>query len=408
MEKINLNEEIKGSSVFKIHPYKLNKDGEDYILGRLDTNDYVSLSEDAYAILKLLEDGASINDILHKYQEDQLSFEDVKEFIISLVESNIVHKLDDHVLSSTNTVKENSEPKRSRLAEWLFSKTAWVFYAVSLVLVPLLMINESLRPKPEDLFLSNSGVITFFTIIIGTWITVFVHEFGHAVAAKKEGIGSKITWGYRWIFLVIETDVTDIWSIKRNRRYAVYLGGPAWSNAMILGLLLIQLIPLPALMIDISKFFVLLILQSLIFQFLFFLRTDLYYVLANYLRIDNLNELSKSLFLNLVTGRIKKLRKEVTNWSSWEKKLVSIYTFINVVGTSTTLILFLAINLPVVKLYIETAINKIYYSELFSYEYWDGIAFGTFSLNPFFILLVYYSIDLYKYVVAKKEQKWTV
>ena len=113
-------------------------------------------------------------------------------------------------------------------------------------------------------------------------------------AGRFLGIRARCRLGYRLFFPVVETDLSDLWTIEPRRRYLAYLAGVV-SDVLAAALALIarwahlhgwiHLAPDLSRALEIT---VVIAIGVVIWQCNVFLRTDGYYVLANAIRARNL------------------------------------------------------------------------------------------------------------------------
>ncbi len=76
--------------------------------------------------------------------------------------------------------------------------------------------------------------------------------------------------------------MTGLWGQPRRKRYLPYLGGMAWDSSILAGMIVLQLVSTPeSFLHGTAKLIALLLVYGIIFQFLFFLRTDMYFVMGN-------------------------------------------------------------------------------------------------------------------------------
>lgn len=338
----------------------------------------------------------TITEVMLVNQESDLETSDIIDFVLVLMEAGFVRAIDGIIVSESledNRVKE----KPNKILQFLFSKFAWFCYFSSALINLFLFFSYSdLRPKGSDFFVSESGIFSIFLIIISTWIVIFFHEYGHICAAKSAGIGAEIKWGYRLVFLVLETEVADIWGVPRVKRYGIYLAGLAWTSILILLCLSMQFYFSDEMFLNILKFAVLMQLQTVVFQTLLFLRTDLYYVLTNFLRVDDLNESMQFIFKNILVMKFSEINKKIKNISNNEKKIVLTYSILSFFGIIISLYLFFVIDVPIALYSVKQTLDKTLNDPLFSMAYWDGIAMGTLILCPIVILFVYLIFDFKK------------
>lgn len=398
---------ISRNSIVEVHNIETYPSEKDSItIRRIGTSDYLSLDVDTLNIYHSFSQDKTIAEVTTMYSANDYQVDDIIEFVEVLVDAGYVKSINGHLISESLLDSPKLNVRHSKIFQILFSKVAWVFYLLTM-LVNLFLFStfENIRPKGSDFFVSNSGIASIAIIIISTWIVIFFHEYGHICAAKSAGIGAKVKWGYRLVFLVLETEVTDIWSVPRRKRYGIYLAGLAWTSVLILLCLIMQFYFSNEILIKILKFSVLMQLQTTVFQALLFLRTDLYYVLTNFLEIDDLDESMKFIFKNIFTLRLGKIRSKLNSLPNKEKKLVKIYSLLSFMGILISLYLFFVIDIPIAYYSVKQTLEKTLRDPLFSMSYWDGIAMGTLTLCPIVILVVYVSLDLRKKMKARKIEK---
>lgn len=93
-------------------------------------------------------------------------------------------------------------------------------------------MNPSFIPRHTDVFVSTSVTISIITTTAIGWFLLYLHEFGHLLAAKSIGIKSRIGLGHRLVFPVAETDMSNIVLLPHKRRYRALLAGMAWDGAL--------------------------------------------------------------------------------------------------------------------------------------------------------------------------------
>lgn len=404
---IQLMQELTPDASVSLHPHELLPDGEDVIAKRLDLVSYISLSPDAARILTCLRECERMDLTLARFEAEGLAFEDLRDFVLMLAESQFVHTVNGHAISLQASAPAQTVA-RSAVAGMLFGSAAWIIYGlIAIASLLLFAFAEQTRPAGDDFYFSGSGLASLIVNLLGMWAVVFIHEFGHVYAARREGIAGRISWGYRFIFLVIETDVSDIWSIPRHRRYSIYMGGLAWTFAIILVLQLLLFAPLPDTLMKLDRLFILLLLQTIVFQFVIILRTDLYYVLTNYFRIDDLYERALRFLGRLVRLQTHAIRQDWTMLSNRDRLVETSFLAYSIVGIGITGFLFIQVDLPFFEATAQVITSKLLHEPLFSAAYWDGIFFATLLLNPIVIVAAYWGIDWHRARAARRQQLWT-
>ncbi|MET4559256.1 putative peptide zinc metalloprotease protein [Lysinibacillus parviboronicapiens] len=393
---------ISGDTIVEVHnieTYQSN-DNDSITIRRIGTSDYLLFDVNTLNLYNSFSSNKSIAELALINSDHDYQIEDIIEFVDVLLDAGFIKTIDGQKISESLTDNPNLNVEPSKFYSLIFGKVAWTIYIFSMFAnLYLFFTFETLRPKGSDFFVSNSGIISILIIIISTWIVIFFHEYGHICAAKSVGIGAKVKWGYRLVFLVLETEVADIWSVSRRKRYGIYLAGIAWTSILILFCALMQFYFFNEFVIKILKFAILMQLQTIVFQTLLFLRTDLYYVLINFLKIDDLNESMKYIFKNVLTLQFHNVSTKLNNLSAKERKVVKIYSVCSLIGILVSLYLFFVIDIPIALYSVKQTLEKTLRDPLFSISYWDGIAMGTLTLCPIVILIVYVLIDLRKRTV---------
>ena len=206
----------------------------------------------------------------------------------------------------------------------------------------------------------------FVLLLLFSFGTGFVHELAHMVAARAVGVKSRIGLSHRLWFLVFETDLSGIWAIPRAQRYLPLLAGPlidVTSAALLLILLgsnSLAGLGFPSQVVNGLKAMALIYMIRLLWQCYFFLRTDLYYLVALALGCKNLMQDTETMLRNQ-WARLS-ARGEVTDQShipKTELRVIRLYTVPWVLGRLLALYVLGAIQLPTLFSYFVTAFDNL-------------------------------------------------
>lgn len=167
----------------------------------------------------------------------------------------------------------------------------WLVAVPVLAAAVLLALRPSLLPHYRDLLWSPHGSLVLVAGLVGGWSIVFLHECVHLAVARAHGLPARITFGTRLQFLVLHTDISGIELAPRRHRLSAYLGGMAFNLLLASVCLLASAVPgLPAdaLPTRLLRAATLWSLLPVPFEFLVFLRTDVYFALADLARCRDL------------------------------------------------------------------------------------------------------------------------
>jgi hypothetical protein len=180
-------------------------------------------------------------------------------------------------------------------------------------------------------------------------LSLSVHELMHLATARAYGAQSRISLSTRLHHLVIQTDVTAVWAAPRTARYQVCLAGMCWDSFVVAtSTLLIAYAGLPALTDRLLAALALVVLLSMLMQAQVYMRTDLYYVLMEWLRGRRLIEDGWE-FVRHLARRIRHQPSHdpTADLPTRERRGVRIYAVAMAAGVAVALTTFATFGLPI-------------------------------------------------------------
>jgi putative peptide zinc metalloprotease protein len=158
--------------------------------------------------------------------------------------------------------------------------------------------------------------------------------------------------GMRLYLPVAETNLTQLWKVPRRKRYIPFLAGLLNDGLFVavtiilLWLSDLGLIPRVELIHAFGKFLVLVLSFGIIWQFLFFVRTDIYYVVSNLLGCRNLYNDSWNLILNTLSSSLR-LRTRSFEIPTKELRIIKLYAPFMLIATVMSISAFTLFGLPI-------------------------------------------------------------
>lgn len=344
-------------------------DGEEYTIGDPHTGEFLRVPEVAVDVIEQLDGHKTIaeatNDLKRKYDEDI----DVIDFVNTLLDFNLVLSVNGKLLNPQ--VKRDPNRILVQLGSIFYSKPFLLLYIFSFFgVIYLLLTHSDLLPHYKDIFVYKAVGLSTLNLMIVTYSLIIIHEFGHVLAAAKENVISHIRLNLRMVFLVAETDMTGLWSRPKSKRYVPYLAGMAWDVIIILVCLLLQLYSNIQIVIDYSKLIVYITIVKFIWQFIIYLRTDIYYVVSNWKNTSALHE------NGIMYLRKKFLKKEVPLWKDlpkYEQKNAVWFGYLYLIGAFIAVGQFLFFRLPPSVYGMTIVIKSLTTKGLYSYYFWDSM-----------------------------------
>jgi len=285
------------------HPLVFHEEAGDVLVG-VREGQFLSVSRTGALVIQLLREGHSVGSV-RKRVEQELGTADftIVQLLESLLAAGAVQAIGSRTLPAPGAPRKGV-PFRAATGHvaWLFSPLALAVYLL-LAVIGALSLAHARWPflAVSELFAQTKySTLVILGFLIGM-LNAVKHELAHALAAAYLGVDSRLTFGYRFLFPVLQTEFTGLWAVPRNRRFVVYLAGMA-SDLLTLAALAILAVAVRAyaspatasgaLTILTLSFFV--ILSQVAWQFNCFVRTDLYFVLASLLNCRNLHADAKT------------------------------------------------------------------------------------------------------------------
>lgn len=375
-------------STFKFFDLHIGKEGEDYIVGRQDTGVYISLPEPGVEAINFLREGKSLKEaeafLSEKYGEEIT----LKGLVEDFIECGFIKSVDGVVLEQVHELKEYhfTWVKKSHV-KWLFSKITVGLQIVFIVSGVFLLFYKGYIPMYSDLFFHPWYTVVGGVTFVCAWLLVFKHEFYHLLAAKNYGVEGQFSFSHRLYFVVAETDLTNVWSLPKRQRYVVYFAGlltDFFFMALCFWLRFLAdsgVINLSGFGYALVKGLILMQLTQILWQFLFFMKTDIYYVIVTMFRTTDLladthRYIKEKLhqYFNVFS------KQDLSLISERERKVIKYYSAFYLLGSCATMVVFLFYLLPITVEFLAGSLEGVLHGAFA--EKTDGLVFIS-------ILIVY-------------------
>ncbi|AYK06448.1 PqqD family protein [Brevibacillus laterosporus] len=387
---------LTNTSKLRMHPLqKRQVNEEETIIGRPDKSEYIMLPTFAVEIIEMLDQGQSITQVAEEMEKRFGEPVDVRDFALDLInEYQFVYTVDGVVVNEKEIRVDHLPWISERVGKVLFNKCTFSFsIACFLSAVTLLLVHHEYFPVFTDIFSSASLTASLLLAVVVNYLFLFIHETAHLTAVRSLGVGSRIGFSHRLFFPVAETNMSDIVLVKPNKRYTAYLAGMAGDALFFsMGVWLLYandvgVILLSDFLLSFIKLMNLNFLMALGFQFMFFMRTDIYYVFTTFFGCNNLFD-NTQLFLR------KFYRKwtpdEQETWDSVdmrEKKVIRWYSIFFLLGFCFALYFFFNFFLLQSIEIIRRITTDFLQYPILSWQFVDGILLLLLTLLPFGIVI---------------------
>lgn len=285
-------------------------------VGRPDIDSYVSLPADGAELLRRLVEGMDTSEAARWYEGTYGEEVDIADFLDTLADCGFVRSRGEASAGAegsagttaaktaraggttpANGTPANATPPRvryRRLGRWLFSAPAWVLFAAVAAACAVAMVREpQSRPRPHAIFLADSLLLTQVVLFAGQIPGLLWHELFHVLAARRLGVGSRMTVGRRMYFLVLETHLDGLLTVPPRRRYLPFAAGLVADGLLFSALTVGAALDAASGGLSwpgrVALAFAFPTLFRMAWQFFFFLRTDLYYMVSTALGCTDLH-----------------------------------------------------------------------------------------------------------------------
>jgi hypothetical protein len=282
----------------KLHPLTYLDEGDEVTVGRPDINSYGLFPPDAAALLRRLEAGYTPNDSARWYAHEYGETVDITDFLEILEEYEMLVK-------DGETVAEAKPVRWQRLGRAAFSPPAWAAYAaVTIAAVVAMVRDHALVPGYQNLFFTrDSLVILTLGIVLGQLPWIMIHEAYHALAGRRLGLNSTMRIGRRLYYVVFVTTMDGLVAVPRRKRYLPMLSG-MMIDVPVFAVLTVVAAPLlsgSATAQYAGRFLLAMafgVVLRVAWQFYFFLRTDLYYLITTVVGCNDLQTVARQQLQN--------------------------------------------------------------------------------------------------------------
>uniref|UniRef100_A0AAU2VE52 PqqD family protein n=1 Tax=Streptomyces sp. NBC_00003 TaxID=2903608 RepID=A0AAU2VE52_9ACTN len=320
-----------GGPTVRLHTLTMVAEDDGVMVGRPDIGSYAVFPEEGAQVLRLLGAGAAVSDAAAWYERTCGERLDMDDFLGALEDLRFLR-------GETEPPPAQGPIRWQRLGAAAFSRPAWLLYVTLIAAAVAAMVRApGLRPSYRNLFFT--GHISLIPIVLFVTVIpcILVHEGFHTLAGRRLGLPSTLGIGRRLYYLVAETRLDSLLSVERRRRYLPFLAGMLADTVLfsVLTLLSVELNGhgMPAWTHKFCLALAFTCVVRLIWQFMFYLETDLYYVLNNALRCTDVQGAAR---FRLRSGLRRLLRREPplpdTQWSDRDRAMARWYAPVLVSG----------------------------------------------------------------------------
>jgi putative peptide zinc metalloprotease protein len=339
-------------SRIQLHDLACRPDGQEWIVGRAATGEFVSLPAEAMTFLGVLRAGETI--AAAKRQTDRAHDADVDalDFVGDLIGLGFVAAVDGERVAEERPRPPSLPWLRRRHVSWLLRAPVLMAVAAFIAAGFTLAAVTGSFPGYSAFFALPWPGLTCVLAAVICMVILSLHEFCHLAAARAAGVDGWFGWGTRLFFLVAQTSVPGLWLASRGVRLRVFLAGMT-SDLVIFSACSIGMASTPAAGTAhrILALASLIALLGVVEQFLFYMRTDVYLVVQELAGCKNLFG-DATEYLRYLAGRLARRSaparpSPLAGLPPAERRPVQIYAAVVLAGCAVTVPVIAFYGVPV-------------------------------------------------------------
>lgn len=379
------------SATLSLVPIEIRKDKKRIIIEDKTSGEFFEMPEICVDAISLMNQGEQLGNI-ELLLKEKYPYEDVNllEFAEQLIDLQLLDSIDGVKIDKQEIQREQLgflwiSPK---IGKFFFNKFTYFLYGAIFILnILLFIVNPSLFPHHEDIFVFDLMVVNVLFWMFFTFLFVLIHEFGHVLAMRAHNLPTKLEIGHRMFFVVFETDMSSVWKLPSKDRNVLFLAGLSFDSLILFVALILQLIfqSEQGIILGLMNLAVFDVVLRIIYQCCFYMKTDLYFVFENVSGCYNLMEMAQQTIRKKLPFLNSHAREEVV--FSEERNTVFTFSVFYFLGVVITIALYIIYFIPEV-IHAGKQLLPGFGMAPTSLAFWDAVLF-TLQVSIFLLLLLY-------------------
>ncbi|WP_086666536.1 hypothetical protein [Lentzea kentuckyensis] len=362
-----------------LHPLVFLEDGDEVTIGRADVDSYGIFPVEGAELVRRLVAGDTPRQAAGWFEQAYGEDVDIEDVVAGLGELDLIRR-------SGELATESAPVRFSRLGAALFSPVAWVVYAGLAGWALFVMVfNADLRPSYHNIFFSDYYMVIQAGLFVAAIPLLLMHESFHALAGRRLGVKSRLRIGRRLYFIVLETSLDGLVAVPRRKRYLPIVAG-----------LLADLIGIAVCTIaadltrhpdgslsGVGRFLLAVAFAALlrvIWQFFFYLRTDIYVLVTTVLGCVDLHGAARQIVRNRFRRLFGRDETDESLLHPVDRQVARWYSWLVVAGYTASLTTFVLAGAPVAYRFATGVIGRITGDGVPAPLLLDSVVFGGVAI----------------------------
>lgn len=378
---------VSDDSHVRFEPYFSRQEGDWYLAGWSAKDVYLQLPKLGIRAMELLQEGLSVREAQERLIVEEGTAANVLGFVQNMARRGLVASVDEQPAREADASPPPGDGRSipllpdfdARYVRWLFSVPMLALYGLlALTSGLVLAARPEFVPTSADWFFVPFYGVNILLVYLTNIALIFVHEIGHCTAARAFGIEGRLGLSRRLYEPVAVTKLGSIWRVPKRHRSIINLAGIMVNVCLFsIALLLVVLTPgwLPGLVHSWLQAAMVSLWVSTGWQFSLYMRTDIYYLVADLLGARNLMDDARAFIRHSLARLVPRVRPPAHGWTlrGKEARTVRAYAVVYVLGIGVASYFFLFFNLPFLFRTVTGAIGVLLAGSTSSFRFIDSL-----------------------------------
>jgi putative peptide zinc metalloprotease protein len=375
-------------TVLRVRDLSVVAQGDDFLVGDPQRGSFVVLPEIGVRVIELLRAGRPVGDVAISATEHAGTDVDVADFAQSLCALGFAE-----IASGDQAAPQEpggGGPRRPRWATLVNGPAPQALVVLAVLgCGAAFAASPALLPAADDVFFLSTPARSIVALMLITYGLRGAHEVCHWLAARAEGVPSRVSVARRLYLLVFETDLTGLWALPRRRRFWPLLIGMGFDAVVLAAVLAARLAAdagwwRPAPVVDgLLAALVLLQVAGIVSQFFVFLRSDVYAVFAAATGCFNLWRVTRLTLRHRLGLARAQHRAELDAAHPRDRAIARWFVWVYAAGMLLALWFFVFYFLPAVIHTVGWIGDSVLSADPRRGAFWEAAGFGAVLLSPY-------------------------
>lgn len=359
-----MSHQISGTSTIGFVPLATRRDGDGWVVGRAGVGPFVNIPDVGYQAIDRLRAGVTVETAAADLGQRHGAAVDVLSFALTLAEVGLVDRIDGREVPVPDPPRTSLGWIRPAWVRWLFGPVGLALWVGLLAAAVVAMaVDSSILPSYDSIVWVPSVALALAGTAAIEWLLIGLHEVAHLSAGRARGLPGRISLSTRLCYLVAQTDLTGAWALPRRHRVPIYLAGMAVDVAVAASALLaVAVLDLSGSLRLLCQAIALLRVLSVVHQFGFYIRSDVYFLVQDLTGCQNLMaDARRTLryWWHRMASRTPDRGDPTRDLPARERRAVRGYTPFLLVGSAVELAVFAVVSIPLVVVVLAAAIGNV-------------------------------------------------